>query len=167
MTKGKSRSLGTFSDLRDQGFTLIELLIVIVILGVLAGITVLAVQNFTGTSIQAACKADYKSVEVAVEAYKAQLGEYPKTGDHGIPLAATDAVPSTTANGLIKGDTFDAPPVGPWLRDQPTNGLHYRIEASTDGSGTVQVYKWDGSATIPAPPGPSPTGTAADCSSVS
>lgn len=138
----------------DNGFTLIELLVVVVILGVLAGIVVFAVGGLTSESVQAACKSDYKSVEVAVETFKAQEGIYPTAGSNGI--TGTDAVP-----GLMVADTTVTPTVGPWLRDQPTNGLHYRIEASTDGSGTVQVYTYNGTATIPAS---SPTHTAADCS---
>ena len=59
------------------GFTLIELLIVIVILGILAGIVVFAVQSLTSSSAQASCSADYKTVQTALEAYKAQMGSYP------------------------------------------------------------------------------------------
>jgi general secretion pathway protein G len=61
----------------EGGFTLIELLIVIVILGILAAIVVFAVQNLSSTSAQASCKSDFKTVETAVEAYKAQTGNYP------------------------------------------------------------------------------------------
>jgi prepilin-type N-terminal cleavage/methylation domain-containing protein len=56
----------------DDGFTLIELLIVIVILGVLAGVTVFAVQAFNKEGQEAACQADKKNVEVAAEAYYAK-----------------------------------------------------------------------------------------------
>jgi prepilin-type N-terminal cleavage/methylation domain-containing protein len=55
-----------------NGFTLIELLIVIVILGVLAGIVVFAVSAFNNDGKAAACKADYKNVEIASEAYFAK-----------------------------------------------------------------------------------------------
>ena len=54
----------------DSGFTLTELLIVIVILGVLTGIVVFAVGAVTDGGEVAACKADKRSVEVAVEAYR-------------------------------------------------------------------------------------------------
>ena len=169
-TKSSTPSLGSPTNHKDRGFTLIELLIVIVILGVLAGITVFAVQNFTSTSVQAACKADYKSVEVAVEAYKAQTGQYPTTGSHGIPAAllppdpTSDAV--TTTNGFLSGDGSDSPTLGPWLRDQPTNGTHYRIEVplnvASNGTGHVEVWNSTGTATIPAVS----TNSAADCGSV-
>jgi general secretion pathway protein G len=56
----------------ESGFTLIELLIVIVILGVLAGIVVFAVSAFNGDGKTAACKSDVKNVEIASEAYYAK-----------------------------------------------------------------------------------------------
>jgi prepilin-type N-terminal cleavage/methylation domain-containing protein len=58
----------------ESGFTLIELLIVIVILGVLAGIVVFAVSAFNNDGVAAACKSDAKNVEVASEAFYAKTG---------------------------------------------------------------------------------------------
>ncbi len=60
----------------QSGFTLIELLIVIVILGVLAAIVVFAVSAFNKNGQQAACKADFKNVEIADEAYFAKNQAY-------------------------------------------------------------------------------------------
>jgi prepilin-type N-terminal cleavage/methylation domain-containing protein len=60
----------------ESGFTLIELLIVIVILGVLAGIVVFAVSGINDTSKNSACKADTKNVEIAAEAFYAQKKAY-------------------------------------------------------------------------------------------
>ncbi|WP_036564578.1 type II secretion system protein [Nocardioides halotolerans] len=63
----------------DGGFTLIELLIVIVILGVLAGIVVFSVRGITDRGDVAACKTNQKTAEVAVEAYYAKNGANPAT----------------------------------------------------------------------------------------
>ncbi|MEO7262849.1 MAG: prepilin-type N-terminal cleavage/methylation domain-containing protein [Jatrophihabitantaceae bacterium] len=60
----------------ESGFTLIELLIVIVILGVLAGIVVFAVGGINDRGNTAACKADLKTIEVAQEAYYAKNTAY-------------------------------------------------------------------------------------------
>jgi prepilin-type N-terminal cleavage/methylation domain-containing protein len=70
------RGIQVFKRLRairrtDQGFTLTELLIVIVILGVLTGIVVLAVGQFSNRGEVSACKAAVKTTEVAVENYRA------------------------------------------------------------------------------------------------
>lgn len=54
---------------RQDGFTLIELLIVIVILGVLAGIVVFAVGGITDRGEDSACESDYKTLQVAQEAF--------------------------------------------------------------------------------------------------
>jgi general secretion pathway protein G len=61
----------------DEGFTLIELLIVIVILGILAAVVVFAVGGITDQGQTSSCKAEKKTLEVAVEAYRAQEGGYP------------------------------------------------------------------------------------------
>jgi prepilin-type N-terminal cleavage/methylation domain-containing protein len=56
----------------EAGFTLVELLVVIVILGVLAGIVVFAVGGVNQKSKASACNADVATVQAAEEAYAAQ-----------------------------------------------------------------------------------------------
>jgi len=60
----------------EGGFTLIELLLVIIILGVLAGIVVFAIGGITDRGDDAACASDVKNVEVAQEAYFAANKAY-------------------------------------------------------------------------------------------
>src|SRR6476659_2618794 len=59
------------------GFTLIELRIVIVIVGVLAGIVLFAVGGITDRGATAACKTDLSTIQTGVEAYYAKTGGYP------------------------------------------------------------------------------------------
>ena len=66
----------------DSGFTLTELLIVIVILGVLTGIVVFAVGAFANRGEVSACKAAMKTVEIAVETYRAKSGTVRRAGGH-------------------------------------------------------------------------------------
>ena len=61
----------------DSGFTLTELLIVIVILGVLTGIVVFAVGQFSNRGEVSACKTAMKTSEVAVETFRANTGRLP------------------------------------------------------------------------------------------
>ena len=62
---------------QEEGFTLIELMIVIVILGVLAGIVLFAVRGITDRGTTAACKTDQSTIQTAVEAYVAKHGTNP------------------------------------------------------------------------------------------
>jgi general secretion pathway protein G len=123
-------------ELDDQGgFTLIELLIVIVVLGILAAIVVFAVQNLTGQSAASGCQSDYKTVETAAEAYKAQMGAYP-ANVNAMLSAATQPGTGTS--------------VGPWLKD-PVTSSHYQMTISADGAatpdGVIQVTPTGGTAT--------------------
>jgi general secretion pathway protein G len=80
-----------------SGFTLIELLIVIVILGVLAGIVVFAVSAFNNDGVSAACKSDLKNVEIASEAYyaKSTAGTYAANIAALVPTYLKEAPTST------------------------------------------------------------------------
>ena len=113
----------------EGGFTLIELLIVIIILAVLAAIVVFAVGTTTGNAKAAACNADAKSVETAVEAYKAanSAAAYPDLG--------------TTGQGEL---TATGGTNGPWLRQWPvatttTNGYSVYLDTAVAGQVDVQV----------------------------
>ncbi len=53
----------------ERGFSLIELLVVIVVLGVLAGIVVFALGGTSSSASVAACQTDAQSVEQAVLDY--------------------------------------------------------------------------------------------------
>src|SRR5579862_7912587 len=79
----------------EEGFTLIELLIVIIILAILAAIVVFAVGTTSKNAAVAACNSTVKSVETAIEAYKAQI---------------------TTAPEAIGTLTKTVTGQGPWLR---------------------------------------------------
>ena len=98
----------------DEGFTLIELLIVIVILGILAAVVVFAVGGITDTGDASACKTEQRTLETAIEAYRAQEGSYP------------------TAMSDLTGGAF--------LRDDPT----YWSLTGTDGAVTTKTAKPSG-----------------------
>ena len=80
----------------ESGFTLIELLIVIIILGVLAGIVVFAVGGITDRGNASACKADKKNVEIAAEAYFAKFAAYAADMPALVTANFLKEVPTTT-----------------------------------------------------------------------
>jgi len=73
------RSTEDHKNVIEKGFTLVELLIVIVILGILAGIVVFAVGNLTSGAKTNACSTEKNTIITADEAYKAQNGSYTDT----------------------------------------------------------------------------------------
>jgi prepilin-type N-terminal cleavage/methylation domain-containing protein len=105
----------------DRGFTLIELLIVIVILGILAAIVVFAVGNTGQKSASAACNADAKSVETALEAFKAQNNSTYPTPNADQSAGAWSPLTATGASGA------------PFLRSRP-GSAHYTIWWDSNGA---------------------------------
>jgi prepilin-type N-terminal cleavage/methylation domain-containing protein len=62
---------------QEEGFTLIELLIVIVVIGILAGIVLFGTSTFRTDSVQACNNANTRIVASATEAYIAKNGAPP------------------------------------------------------------------------------------------
>ena len=108
---------------QDKGFTLVELLIVIVILGILATVTVLAVSGITNRAKENTCKADGATLETAYEsAYVLKNGQIPTLGELQAALSAKNAskvagaagagvwgyAPTATSGGTLAAPT-DAP----------------------------------------------------------
>ncbi len=88
---------------QDKGFTLVELLIVIVILGILATVTVFAVRGITDQGEESACRADQKTLQVAIEAYIAQNGATPAVTEAGLvpDFMSTESTNFTIGTGEI------------------------------------------------------------------
>ncbi len=78
----------------EGGFTLIELLIVIIVLGILAGLVVFGVSTFRGDADKTACKSNAKGVEVASVAFTAK--------STATPAAVAANVAALIADGLLQ-----------------------------------------------------------------
>jgi prepilin-type N-terminal cleavage/methylation domain-containing protein len=108
----------------EGGFTLIELLIVIIILAILAAIVVFAVGTTGKNAAAASCESDAKTVETALETYRAEMNTYPPASNIAGSAGGWYALTNTT--------TYAGSTVGPFLRSQPSTA-HYAINFNSAG----------------------------------
>ena len=71
----------------EAGFSLIELLIVVVIIGIVAAMSVLALGNALDKAKQRGTMADMRSISKALETYQTDTGCYPTNGQTLVQLA--------------------------------------------------------------------------------
>jgi len=76
----------------SSGFTLIEVLVVVVILGILAAIVVPNIMDKPDQAKMTKAKADIRSIESALNMYRLDKHDYPKT-DEGLEALVSDYLP--------------------------------------------------------------------------
>jgi len=102
---------------KNRGFTLIEIMVVIVILGILAGLVLPRFMGRTEEAKKIKAKLQIENLEAALKLYKLDTGMYPTT-EQGLEALvqkpATGAVPGNWREGgyLEKGKV----PQDPWNR---------------------------------------------------
>lgn len=103
---------------RAGGFTLIELMVVIVILGILAGLIIPRIMGRPDEARRAKARLQMESMETALKLYKLDNGSYPRT-EQGlkalVELPTTAPLPRSWRQGgyLEKGQV----PKDPWGND--------------------------------------------------
>jgi len=84
-----------------SGFTIIELLVVVVVIGILAGITLVAYNGTQARSRDARRKTDVANIIKAMELYYSDNGQYPvPTGATGLRPRIQPQLLSRRARGL-------------------------------------------------------------------
>ena len=97
---------------RVEGFTLIEVMVVVVILGILAGVLVPKLMSRPEEARIAAAKSNIRAIEGALNMYKLQNYDYPTTEQGLEALVTKPTIPPEPANW---GDGYmDRMPVDPW-----------------------------------------------------
>lgn len=87
-----------------RGFTLVELLVVISIITILAGLTVSTVGYAQRKAARDRARAEVSALEVALESYKIDNGDYPRdtTTDTLLDAKAFDAKANPTPTDVVK-----------------------------------------------------------------
>jgi general secretion pathway protein G len=98
---------------QKRGFTLIELLLVLVILGVLAGIVVPRFGGQTERARETAAQTQISTFKTALDTYEVDMGSYPK-GKDGLKELVTQPRNAKNWRGpYLQGDI----PKDPWGND--------------------------------------------------
>lgn len=133
----KLHRLGSSVGKSQQGFTLIEIMVVVVILGILAGLIVPKIMDKPEEAKRTKAEVQIKALEQALKFYKLDNGKYPTT-EQGLqalvepPAVGNLAKKWKTGGYLEKGRV----PKDPWGNDfvYISPGLHSDFDLLSYGS---------------------------------
>jgi len=122
------------------GFTLIELMVVIVILGILAGLIVPRIMGRPEEAKQLKAKLTIESLETSLRLYKLDIGAYPTT-EQGLASLVTSPATGNAANTWREGGYIEKGrvPKDPWGNDfiYLSPGIHGDYDIISYGSDGV------------------------------
>ena len=135
---------------KQNGFTLIEMMVVLVLIGLLAGVVTVSVRHYLVRGKQEAARAQVSSLNTSVNAFYTIYGRYP-TNDEGLDILTrkTDRI----ADPLIEARAIPSDPWGrPYQynspgRQEPYEILSYGADGREGGTGAdADIVSWQLSA---------------------
>ncbi len=122
-----------------RGFSLIELLVVLVIMGLLAGLVGPRIFGNVDKAKVKTAQTQIKMLKGSLQTYRLDVGEYPSTSEG---LTALWEKPSGNNGKLWQGPYLDEHvPLDPW-----NNEYQYKLEASQEQTFTLYSWGLDGKA---------------------
>lgn len=115
---------------RQQGFTLIELMIVVIILGLLAGLVAPEMFGKVGSSQRKVAKTQMMAFDTALETYRLDVGSYPES---------LQELKTSTKNGWDGPYMRKSIPMDPW-----NNPYVYRTPGENGNGYYLASYGKDG-----------------------
>ncbi len=137
---------------RQSGFTLIEIMVVVVILGILAGIVVPRIMDRPDDARISKARSDIRAIESALNLYRLDNNVYPST-DQGLEALVEEPTGDPQPRNWREGGYLDRLPKDPWGNDyQYLNpGEHsdidifsYGADGQSGGSGAqAEIGNWE------------------------
>lgn len=138
----------------QKGFSFIELMVVVVILGILAGMIVPRYMGRTDEAKAVKAKVDIAAIETSLKMYRLDNGTYPSTEQGLLALiekpSTEPAAPKWNENGYLDKKTL---PKDPWGRDYLylSPGVHedfdiisYGADGASGGEGkNADINSWE------------------------
>ena len=134
------RNSKTRRQIDTGGFTLIEIMVVIIILGILAGLIIPRIMDRPEEAKQLKAKIQIESLETALQLYKLDNGSYPDT-EQGLQALVqqpdTGRVKNWRKNGYLEKGRL---PVDPWGNDfiYLSPGVNGDYDISSYGADGIQ-----------------------------
>jgi general secretion pathway protein G len=121
----------------DRGFTLIELMVVIVILGILAGLIIPRIMGRPDEARQAKARMQIESIETALKLYRLDNSTYPTT-EQGLKALVEAPAAGQLAKNWRQGGYLERGkvPKDPWGNDfvYLSPGVHGDFDLSSSGA---------------------------------
>jgi general secretion pathway protein G len=119
----------------EKGFTLIEIMVVVVILGILAGIVVPRLLDRPEEARRTKAATDIRGVEQSLAMYKLDNGFYPTT-EQGLQALVTKPETGRIPNRYREGGYLNKVPVDPWgnIYVYLSPGIHGDVDVISYGS---------------------------------